>query len=364
MRAPELNSKNPSPALSVRNLRKTFAKGSHAAVDNVSLDVWAGEVVSILGPSGCGKTTTMRLIAGLESPDSGEVFVEGTSILSFPPHKRRVGLVFQDHALFPHKTIFENIAFGLRMAREDRAQIKRRVAEVLELVRLSATKFSDRWPAELSGGERQRVAVARTIIVEPAVVLFDEPMASLDRRLRDHMAGELRELQKRLGIASLYVTHDQETASMMSDRIAVMNAGAIVQIGSPLEIYAEPQSRFVADFIGDTNFLPARIVSSGESGTEIQVFERSVILPGSQSYGNERVNLAVRPEDLQLSDHPGLLVLAEGQQVSAQFVSGVYIQRVKLADGRIIVARGRTEGYPGQKVWVEANPNSIRLLRE
>ena len=356
--------KRESPALSVRRIRKTFARGSVIAVDNVSLDVWAGEVVSILGPSGCGKTTTMRIIAGLESPDSGDVLVEGKSIVTLPPHKRRVGLVFQDHALFPHKTIFENIAFGLRMAGEDRDAIKKRVAVALELVRLSASKFADRMPSELSGGERQRVAVARTIIIEPVVVLFDEPMASLDRRLRDHMAGELRELQQRLGIASLYVTHDQETASMMSDRIAVMNSGSIVQIGSPIDIYRNPQSRFVANFIGDTNFLPAKAVRSTSNGAEVEIFGRKIRLERGISGAGERVSLAIRPEDLRVVTTPGPLALAEGKQISVQFVGGVYVQRVRLTDGSELVARGRVEGYPDQQVWLEASPDSIRLLRE
>ena len=353
-----------APALSVRRLRKTFARQSVAAVDDVSLDVWAGEIVSILGPSGCGKTTTMRLIAGLETPDGGDVVVEGRSIVDLPPHKRRVGLVFQDHALFPHKTIFENVAFGLRMARVDRDVTRQRVNEVLELVQLSATKFANRMPSELSGGEKQRVAVARTIVVEPAVVLFDEPMASLDRRLRDHMAGELRELQIRLGIASLYVTHDQETASMMSDRIAVMNAGSIVQIGTPLEIYKDPQSRFVADFIGDTNFLPAELLRSTPAGAEISVLGRRITLDTGLSSDAGRVTIAVRPEDMRVTETESQHAIAIGDQVSVQFVGGTYVQRVKLDDGRELVMHGRSEGYPGKRVWVEADPRSIRLLRE
>lgn len=356
--------KDQAPALSVRRLRKTFARQAIAAVDDVSLDVWAGEVVSILGPSGCGKTTTMRLIAGLETPDGGDVFVEGRSIVDSPPHRRRVGLVFQDHALFPHKTIFENVAFGLRMARVEREVVKQRVNQALELVQLSAAKFANRMPSELSGGEKQRVAVARTIVVEPAVVLFDEPMASLDRRLRDHMAGELRELQIRLGIASLYVTHDQETASMMSDRIAVMNAGSIVQIGTPLEIYKNPQTRFVADFIGDTNFLPAEFLRSTPSGAEISVLGRRMILGTGLSGDAGRVSIAVRPEDMSVSEAETRNAIAEGDQVSVQFVGGAYVQRVKLDDGRELVVRGRSEGHPGKRVWVEADPNSIRLLRE
>ena len=364
MGAPDADPRVRTPALSVRGLRKTFARQTAAAVDNVSLDVWAGEVVSILGPSGCGKTTTMRLIAGLEAPDGGDVLVEGRSIVDFPPHKRRVGLVFQDHALFPHKTIFENVAFGLRMARVDRDVTRERVNEALDLVQLSAAKFANRMPSELSGGEKQRVAVARTIVVEPAVVLFDEPMASLDRRLRDHMAGELRDLQIRLGIASLYVTHDQETASMMSDRIAVMNAGSIVQIGTPLEIYKDPQSRFVADFIGDTNFLPAEFIRATASGSEVSVFGRRITLAMGHPGDAGRVSIAVRPEDMTVAERESLHAIAEGDQVSVQFVGGAYVQRVKLDDGRELVVRGRSEGYPGKRVWVEADPKSIRLLRE
>ena len=267
------------PVLRIENLVKTFDRGRIIAVDDISVDVYPGEIVSILGPSGCGKTTTLRIVAGLDRPDSGDVAVDGRSVLDLPPHRRNIGLVFQDLAIFPHKTIAENVAFGLRMKRVDAVERRSRVEEMLRLVELAPEEFGQRMPTTLSGGQRQRVALARTLVVGPALVLFDEPMSALDRRLRDRMAGELRQIQKRLGVASLYVTHDQETASMMSDRLVVMDQGRIVQIGTPREVYRMPGSRFVADFIGDMNFMPARVVRGYGAGAAIELFGRRIELP-------------------------------------------------------------------------------------
>ncbi|TIT53239.1 MAG: ABC transporter ATP-binding protein, partial [Mesorhizobium sp.] len=236
-----------NPVLEIRNLSRTFAHGAVRAVDQIDLDVQPGEIVSILGPSGCGKTTTMRIIAGLDLPTAGEVRILGKNVAGKPPHQRNVGLVFQSLAIFPHMSVKQNVAFGLRMQGLARNLIEAKVAKALELVQLSPEKFAGRRPSELSGGQLQRVALARTLVTEPALVLFDEPMAALDRRLRDYMAVELRSIQKQLGLAAVYVTHDQETASMMSDRVIIMNAGKILQAGTPEEIYETPNSKFVSD---------------------------------------------------------------------------------------------------------------------
>src|SRR6185295_16512103 len=234
------------------SVTKTF-DGRVRAVDGVTLDIAAGEFFSLLGPSGCGKTTSLRMIAGFELPDAGRVHVGGRDITDLPVHKRDMGMVFQSYALFPHRTVAENVAFGLRMRDVSRPEIERRVAAALALVAL--TGLEERKPAQLSGGQQQRVALARALVVEPPVLLCDEPLGALDRKLRQQMQFELKELQKRLGVTLVFVTHDQEEALAMSDRIAVMNHGKVVKVGAPTEIYERPRTRFVADFIGEINLL-------------------------------------------------------------------------------------------------------------
>ena len=223
------------------------------AVDGVTLDIAAGEFFSLLGPSGCGKTTSLRMIAGFELPDSGRVHVGGKDITDLPVHRRDMGMVFQSYALFPHRTVAENVAFGLRMREVPKPEIERRVKAALAQVAL--TGLEERKPGQLSGGQQQRVALARALVVEPPVLLCDEPLGALDRKLRQQMQFELKELQKRLGVTLVFVTHDQEEALAMSDRIAVMNRGRVEQVGAPTEIYERPRTRFVADFIGEINIL-------------------------------------------------------------------------------------------------------------
>ncbi len=249
----------PPAALRVRNLTKRFALGASTvtAVDDVSFTVNGGEFFTMVGASGCGKTTTLRMIAGLESPTSGEITVDGRDFMAIPPQQRNIGMVFQSYALFPHLTIFENVAYGLRPRATPRAEVDRRVAATLALLQLES--FAQRHPAELSGGQQQRVSIARALIYEPTMLLLDEPLANLDAKLRVMMRDELRTLQRRLGITTLYVTHDQEEATAVSDRIAVFNLGRLVQLGTPAAIYSQPQTLFVADFIGRANFLPARL---------------------------------------------------------------------------------------------------------
>jgi ABC-type Fe3+/spermidine/putrescine transport system ATPase subunit len=242
------------PDIELRGLVKRY--GETLALDGVSLTVRSGEFFTLLGPSGCGKTTSLRAVAGFVEPSPGDVFIRGQRVNEVPPHRRHVGMVFQHYALFPHRTVFQNVAFGLRMAGVSRDEIERRVVEALALVQLPA--HGARYPRELSGGEQQRVALARALVTRPAVLLLDEPLGALDKQLRDRMQLELKQLQREVGITTIYVTHDQDEALTMSDRIAVMRGGRLEQVGAPRDIYESPATVFVASFIGNTNLLSAR----------------------------------------------------------------------------------------------------------
>jgi iron(III) transport system ATP-binding protein len=260
---------NNAPRIEVRDLVVRY--GDATAVDGVNFAIAPGEMVTLLGPSGCGKTTTLRSIAGLETPYSGTITLNGETVFSgrerrnFPSEKRGVSMVFQSYAIWPHMTVFENVAYGLRVRKLPQAEVASNVARVLDMVQMRS--YGDRPASKLSGGQQQRVAVARAIAFSPTVVLFDEPLSNLDAKLRAEMRVELRELQRRLDITSLYVTHDQEEALAISDRVIVMNAGKIEQIGSPETIYNQPNSRFVADFVGSANMIPGRVVGEGDGGT-------------------------------------------------------------------------------------------------
>lgn len=288
-----------SDALAAVAVSKTFERGRVRAVDNVDLGMRPREFVSILGPSGSGKTTLLRVLAGLEEPDAGRVHLDGRDITDIPPHRRGMGFVFQDLALFPHLSVFENVAFGLRTSGMPFSEIRPRVERNLELVELPMADFGERLPRQLSGGQRQRVALARILVMEPAVILFDEPMASLDRRLSDRMIVELRSLQRRVGFLAVYVTHDQEVALAISDRIAVMSGGRVVQVGDPVEVYSRPRNREVADFLGNSNLFSATVERTGEDGVAItpRGFRRSVLANahGVPEKGQE-VEICLRPE--------------------------------------------------------------------
>jgi spermidine/putrescine transport system ATP-binding protein len=281
-------------------VRKSFR--DVIAVDKVSLRVEPGEFFSLLGPSGCGKTTTLRMIAGFEHPTDGDVRIQGRIMGGTPPFARNVNTVFQNYALFPHMNVAENVAFGLRMKGRRRSEIIGRVTDVLALVRL--TGYENRRPRELSGGQQQRVALARALINHPAVLLLDEPLGALDLKLRKEMQGELKRLQKSVGITFIYVTHDQEEALTMSDRIAVMSRGRVVQVGSPQEIYERPDNRFVADFIGETNFLDGtlRAIGPDRAIVELDGGRTVAAMPaiGTTAPG-EQVTVAIRPENLRLT---------------------------------------------------------------
>ena len=251
-------------ALTLRDVVKTY--DDVVAVDAVSLDVRAGEFVTLLGPSGCGKTTTLRMIAGFVEPDSGEILIGSSDVTRLPPNKRDIGMVFQSYGLFPHMTVEDNVAYGLRMRRVAAAERRRRVEEALGLVQLPG--LARRYPRQLSGGQQQRVALARAIVIRPSLLLLDEPLSNLDAKLREEMRWELRRLQRQLDITTVFVTHDQEEALAISDRIVVMNAGRVEQIGTQTDIYLQPETRFVAEFIGANNGLEGTIASVEGSGED------------------------------------------------------------------------------------------------
>jgi putative spermidine/putrescine transport system ATP-binding protein len=281
--------------IALRNVSKQF--GATSAVDALSLEVGTGELVSLVGGSGCGKTTTLRMIAGFERPDAGEIWFGDRIVNMVPPRKRGVGIVFQSYALFPTLTVAENIAFGLRVARWPEARIRERVGEMVELTKL--TGLEQRFANQLSGGQQQRVALARALARRPDVLLLDEPLSALDAKIRLRLRAELRKIQQDLGITTLYVTHDQEEALSIADRIAVMRDGRIEQVGAPEEIYATPRTDFVADFIGITNLLPCRVLSSADGVVEWEGEKLRARLNGETT--GQAVTLSVRPEKLTLS---------------------------------------------------------------
>jgi spermidine/putrescine transport system ATP-binding protein len=271
------------------------------AVDSINLQMPAGEFFSMLGPSGCGKTTTLRMIAGLEQPTSGRILLDGDDMVFTPPHKRNVNMVFQNYALFPHLNVFDNVAFGLRRHKQPKAEIRRRVAEALELVQL--TGLEKRKPGQMSGGQQQRVALARALVLQPAVLLLDEPLGALDAKLRKALQVELKALQEQVGITFIYVTHDQEEALTMSDRIAVMNNGRVEQVGPPQDLYEEPTTTFVADFLGVSNLMTvtAHGESNGRCKVELGDFELYASQGDISTTGETR--MVIRPERVRLEAH-------------------------------------------------------------
>ena len=279
--------------LALRGIAKSF--GETAAVADVDLDVAAGEFLTLLGPSGCGKSTLLRIIAGLVEPDRGRVRLDGEEVQDLPAHRRRTAMVFQSYALFPHMTVERNTAFGLVMRGLDRGEIRRRVAETLALVELQG--LAGRYPRELSGGQQQRVALARALVTEPRVLLLDEPLSNLDAKLRDRLRIELRALQRRLALTAIFVTHDQAEAMALSDRIAVMSGGRVVELGTPEEIYSRPQSRFAAEFVGIANLLPGTLGNDGRQHFVATALGRFAVSPPAPLAGPE-ASVCLRPEDI------------------------------------------------------------------
>lgn len=349
--------------LELENVLKKF--GNVIAVDKVSFTVEKGEFFSLLGPSGCGKTTTLKLIAGLEKCDEGLIKIAGEIVNDVPPYKRPTATVFQNWALFPHKNIYENVAFGLRMKKIPREEIKEKVKKYLEMVRLEG--YETRYPRQLSGGEQQRVALIRSLIVEPKILLLDEPLSNLDRALRQEMRVEIRRLQKQLGITAIFVTHDQTEALSMSDRIGVMYKGRIIQIGAPMDVYNKPETEFVAKFIGDTNFFLGKVVSIQESIATIKTIDGLLF---NISYQNEllkgmEIRAFIRPENVAVFEEANKsneLNIFDGEIIDNEYM-GTYVRHYITLEGKKIVIADEKRVYPrGSKIKVELPANSFICL--
>ncbi|HXF41750.1 MAG TPA: ABC transporter ATP-binding protein [Blastocatellia bacterium] len=354
-----------SVEVELQSVTKRF--GDVTAVAEVSLSVFKGEFLTLLGPSGCGKTTLLRMIAGFEAPDAGRVVLAGRDVTDVSPNERNVTTVFQHYALFPHMSVSGNVAFGLERRRVARDEINRRVGAALEMVRLAG--MESRQPSELSGGQQQRVALARALVLEPRVLLLDEPLAALDLKLRKQMQLELKSLQRRLGISFVYVTHDQEEALTMSDRIVVMNAGRIEQIGRAEEIYERPVTEFVAGFIGVSNIIEGVIESVNDGYSTVRIGNSSIKVAGDALKETEPVRLLIRPEKISTSTEQSPRGLA-GEIESAVYLGESTQLRVSLGDGQALTvleqnraAYQSAEARIGQRVFLHWEPDSAVILR-
>ncbi len=364
-------------AVEMRDVVKQFVtpEGSHLnAVDHVTMQIKNGEFFSMLGSSGCGKTTSLRMIAGFEWPTEGEVYIEGKAMGHTPPFQRKVNTVFQSYALFQHMTVFQNVAFGLEMEGAPKDEIENRVKRALEMVQL--TGMERRKPKQLSGGQQQRVAVARSLVKVPDVLLLDEPLGALDLKLRKEMQLELKALQQQLGITFVYVTHDQEEAMTMSDRIAVMSKGRVQQIGTPVEIYERPANRFVADFIGESNFFEGKIksLSKDEAVVEIPALHAELTgLPVSQGLVNgEAVTVSIRPEKVRIADKAMDQNSFTGKVTNTVYIgtdTHVYVdlngQRIKVFEQNRISRLDPGSFYMvGQDVILVMMPENVLVLKK
>jgi putative spermidine/putrescine transport system ATP-binding protein len=356
---------NAAPALSVRRLKKSF--GAVVAVDEVSLDAAPGEFLSLLGPSGCGKSTVLRMVAGLVEPDGGAVVLAGEDVTRVAVHRRNVGLVFQSYALFPHMTVFENVAFGLRRRQVGESELRSRVERMLELVRLG--RLGGRHPRELSGGQQQRVALARALVTEPSVLLLDEPLSNLDALLREEMRVELKRLQERLGTTMIFVTHDQAEALILSDRVVVMEAGRVEQIGKPEEVYRAPATPFVARFLGRANFLSGTV--AGDAGGVVVSLGGGLSIAAGPRIGLARdqvVQVAIRQENIRLAPGGGGGGLANRFPVTVvfhAFAGQAHHYVVQLADGRELAVAAPGASVPlarGTEAVVEWGAEDVVLL--
>ena len=356
------------PLVRFEQVSKFF--GGFAAVDRVTLDIQHGEFFALLGPSGCGKTTLLRMLAGFETPSEGRVLLDGADISAVPPYRRPVNMVFQSYALFPHLTVAGNVAFGLKQDGLPRGEIDTQVKDALALVKLQ--DFADRRPDQLSGGQRQRVALARALVKRPRVFLLDAPLAALDKKLREDTQFELMDLQDRLGLSFIIVTHDQEEAMTMADRIGVMNQGRLVQVATPAELYEQPNSRWVADFIGDVNLIEGR-VAAATGGTVIETSSgRLRAAPSPDAQAGATVWLAVRPEKIRISVQPPSAAdenCVAGTVSDIGYLGDISIYKVRLDSGQVMKAAvtnltrmlERPIGWDA-RVWLSWSPDAGVVL--
>ncbi|MEM3421066.1 MAG: ABC transporter ATP-binding protein [Candidatus Hadarchaeum sp.] len=344
----------------VKNVTKKF--GEVIAVDNISFTVEKGQFFSLLGPSGCGKTTTLRMICGFETPTEGEIFIDGKPMTNVPPYKRPTNLVFQNLALFPHMNVYDNIAFGLRIKKVPEPEIQKRVKEMLELVRLPG--YEKRKISQLSGGEKQRIAIVRALVNRPAVLLLDEPLGPLDLKLREEMVVELKRIKREVGTTFIYVTHDQGEALTMSDKIAVMNKGKIVQMGTPLEIYERPNSKFVADFIGGTNFFEGRY---RDGVVEVDKLGKIIVAPG-QRISKKTVLISVKPEKISIGKKLRKLDNVFDGKITESFYQGKSVTyKVLLENDSLLTVVAPTTGVEfifkiGERVKIGWNKRDARVI--
>jgi iron(III) transport system ATP-binding protein len=353
--------------IDIENLSKHYAAGALAAVSELNLPIADNRFVTLLGPSGCGKTTTLRLIAGYIRPDSGTIKVDGRIVSSpdgvVPPDRRGMGMVFQNYAVWPHKTVFENVAFGLMLRRMSGEEIRIRVTRMLDLVGLQG--FDTRLPNQLSGGQQQRVALARSLVVEPGILLLDEPLSNLDAKLRERMRVELKQIQRRTGITFVYVTHDQAEALALSDDIAVMHGGALQQFGPPRAVYSKPANRTVADFMGQVNFVPARVTSVQGGQGRIAVeggMELTVDLLASMNAGTD-VDLAVRPENIRLHRNGTAATTLPAKVSELTFLGNTNEYIVVAGTQRLRVQTHPTQVFDvGDDVRVEIDPTQCTVF--
>ncbi len=355
--------------LRLENLSKIFASRDGGkevrAVDSVNLEIEQGDFVTLLGPSGCGKTTTLRLIAGFEFPSEGRIVLDGKDIADEPPNKRDMAMVFQSYAIFPHLSVFENIAYGLKIRKVAGADLRRQVSHALEMTELSG--LENRQPNQLSGGQQQRVALARCLVMQPKVLLFDEPLSNLDAKLRVQMRSEIRRIQQDLGITSVYVTHDQDEAMVLADKIVVMNGGRIEQVGGALEIYRRPVNRFVADFIGQANFLPVTVLGRKSDGWRVRLADIELVMdaaPEAHFAAGDQALLLVRPESMRLRPNgEGRLT---GRVERTAYLGSLAEYDLELAGQRVAAVRydpGEADLYPvGAQVGVELIEENMYLI--
>lgn len=352
-----------SNIIEVKNVSKQFS--DHQVLHNVSLEVRNGEFLTLLGPSGCGKTTLLRLLSGFESPSNGTIFIDGRDVAGIPPHLRHVNTVFQSYALFPHMNVFDNVAFGLRCKHISRDEIQQRVAEALRMVKLDA--FGHRKPHQLSGGQQQRVAIARAVVNKPLVLLLDEPLSSLDYRLRKAMQIELKQLQNQLGITFIFVTHDQEEALSMSDRVVVMQEGEIEQIGTPREVYEEPRNLHVAQFVGEANIFDTKIISADSKSLQVEIEGKQFTLKNRKQYTeNQTLYTIIRPEDLQVWSPAEVTDTSDMFPATVEQViyKGLTVDlMLRLLSGKKVAATQffneddeKLDYSPGETVWVSWIP--------